>query len=91
MEMGCDAKVGLAKVDESGDDGYRVWCYVHQLDAVEVKEPAQEVVRRDAEQCSMCVRKMTVSLVPSIENSSPAVSLQPTCTLGLSSLRSASD
>jgi hypothetical protein len=43
MEMGRDVEVGLAEVDEGGDDGDRVRCQVHQLDAVEVEEPAQEV------------------------------------------------
>jgi hypothetical protein len=44
-----DAEVGLAEVDEGGDDSDRVGSQVHQLDAVEVKKPAQEVARRDAE------------------------------------------
>jgi hypothetical protein len=44
-----DAEVGLAKVDEARDDHGRVGCQVHQLDAVVVKQPAQEVARRDAE------------------------------------------
>jgi hypothetical protein len=47
--MWCDAEVGLAEVDEGGDDGNRVWRQVHQLNAVEVEEAAQEVTRRDAE------------------------------------------
>jgi hypothetical protein len=37
------------------------------------------------------MRKMTVTLVPSVRNSSPAAGLQPTCDLGLSSSLSASD
>jgi hypothetical protein len=37
--MGCDAEVGLAEVDEGGDDSDQVWRQVHQLDAVEVEEP----------------------------------------------------
>jgi hypothetical protein len=39
----------------------------------------------------MCARKTTVSPVPSVGNSSPAAGLQPTCDLGLSNPRSASD
>jgi hypothetical protein len=36
-------------VDEGGDDRDRVGRQVHQLGAVEVKQPVQEVARRDAE------------------------------------------
>jgi hypothetical protein len=35
----------------------------------------------------MCTRKMTVSSVPSVGNSSPTIGLQLTCDLGLSSPR----
>jgi hypothetical protein len=40
---------------------------------------------------SICARKTRVSPVPSVGNSSPAAGLQPTCDLGLSSPRSASN
>jgi hypothetical protein len=59
-----------------------------QLDEVEEEETAEEVARRDAEPALECARKMTVSPVPSVENSSPAAGLQPTFVLGLSSPRS---
>jgi hypothetical protein len=42
-------QVGLAEVDEGGDDGDQARHQVHQLDVVEVEESAQEVARRDAE------------------------------------------
>jgi hypothetical protein len=64
---------------------------VHQLDAVEVEKPMQEVTRRDAEPLSMCARKTTASSVPYVGNSSPATGLQPTYALGLNSPRSTSD
>jgi hypothetical protein len=49
VEMWRDAEVGLAEVNEGGDNGDRVRRQVHQLDAVEVEEAAQEVSQRDAE------------------------------------------
>jgi hypothetical protein len=80
-----NAEVGLAEVDEGGDDRDRVGRQVHQLDAVEVKKPALKSLTGMPNPCSTCARKMTVSPVPSIGNSSPAAGLKPTCALGLSS------
>jgi hypothetical protein len=44
-----DAEVGLTEVDESRNDGDRVWHQMYQLDGVEEEEAAKEVARRDAE------------------------------------------
>jgi hypothetical protein len=38
--MWCNAVVGLAEVDEGGDDGDQVQHQMYQLDAVEVEEAA---------------------------------------------------
>jgi hypothetical protein len=49
VEMRRNAEVGLTKVDESRNDGDRVWHQMYQLDVVEEEEAAEEVARRDAE------------------------------------------
>jgi hypothetical protein len=49
VEVRSDAEVGLAEVDEGRDDCDRVGHQTHQLDAVELQQPAQEVTPGDTE------------------------------------------